>query len=134
MEPVGTNPLPRKGRSIKNVGVLLAVSTLLATRPRATVSQARATVIMARTPAAANQSSIPAVGRKPTATATTRTTATASRLWIMLPSTWPASTAGRQMDMVRNRSMMPSVISVATEMAVAVEAEATVSRMMAGVT
>ena len=32
--------------------------------------------------------------------------------------TWPDSTAAREMAMVRNRATMPSVMSVATEMAV----------------
>ena len=36
---VGTNPLPRKGSRIRIIGVLLAVSTLLATSPSATASQ-----------------------------------------------------------------------------------------------
>ena len=38
------------------------------------------------------------------------------------------------MAMVRNRSMMPSVMSLATPTAVAVALEATVSRMIAGET
>jgi len=32
MEEAGTKPLPRKGRRVRNMGVLLAVSTLLAAR------------------------------------------------------------------------------------------------------
>ena len=52
----------------------------------------------------------------------------------MLPRTWPVSTEEREMAMVRNRAMMPSVMSMATEIAVACAAAATVSRMMPGVT
>jgi hypothetical protein len=69
------------------MGVLLAVPTVLATTPRATPSQVRARVIMARKPTVASHSSAPAVGRNPTSSATPMTTATASRVWIMLPST-----------------------------------------------
>ena len=68
------------------------------------------------------------------ATAMPMTTATPSMLWIMLPRTWPVSTEERAMAMVRNRAMMPSVMSMATDIAVACAAAATVSRMMPGVT
>ena len=47
------------------MGRLLAVSTLLLTRPSATDSQVSAKVIIARTPIAAIQSTGPAVGRNP---------------------------------------------------------------------
>jgi hypothetical protein len=53
IESVGTNPLPRKGRSSRGMGRLLAASTLLLTRPQATVSQVMAKVIMARIPTVA---------------------------------------------------------------------------------
>ena len=46
------------------------------------------------------------------------TTARLNRAWITLPSTWPVSTDDRAMAMVRNRAMMPSVMSMATEIAV----------------
>src|SRR5674536_155237 len=36
---MGANPLLRKGSRVRNMGVLLAVSTLLAARPRAADSQ-----------------------------------------------------------------------------------------------
>ena len=39
-------------------------------------------------------------------------------VWIRLPSTWPVRTAPRAMAIVRNRSMMPSVMSIATDSAV----------------
>jgi hypothetical protein len=40
IESVGTKPLPRKGRNTRGWGRLLAASTVLATRPNATQSQA----------------------------------------------------------------------------------------------
>src|SRR5689334_11578862 len=43
-ELVGTNPLPRNGRRMRNIGELLAVSTLLADRPRPTHSHVTAKV------------------------------------------------------------------------------------------
>src|SRR5438034_10105805 len=63
MESVGTKPLPRNGSSSRNIGRLLAVSTLLLTRPRATDSQMSAKLIIARTPIAAIHSAGLAVGR-----------------------------------------------------------------------
>ena len=45
-----------------------------------------------------------------------------SRDWIMLPSTWPVSTQTRAIAMVRNRAMIPPVMSMATETAVEVAA------------
>ena len=52
------------------------------------------------------------------ARATPMTTTRLSAVWIMLPRTWPVSTEGRKMAIVRNRAMMPSVMSMATEIAV----------------
>ena len=57
IESVGTKPLPRNGRSIRNIGRLLAVSTVLATRPRPTESHVSASVRKTTRPAAASQSS-----------------------------------------------------------------------------
>ena len=37
-----------------------------------------------------------------------------SRVWMTLPTTWPVSSAKREIDMVRRRSTMPSVRSVQT--------------------
>ena len=113
---------------------MLAVSTLLLTRPQATENQMTAKVIMARTPTAASHSTGVAVGRKPTSRATPMTTTRLSMVWIMLPRTWPVSTEGRKIAMVRNRAMMPSVMSMATEIAVPWAAPATVIRRMPGVT
>ena len=53
---------------------------------------------------------------------------------MRLPITWPVSTAARAMAMVRKRSMMPSVMSIATEIAVPSAAEATVTIRMPGTT
>ena len=50
--------------------------------------------------------------------ATPMTTAMLSIVWIRLPTTWPVSTEARAIAMVRNRAMMPSVMSMATEIAV----------------
>jgi hypothetical protein len=132
IDSVGTNPLPRNGRRTRNIGVLLAVSTLLAASPSATDSQVIAKVIIARSPMAASHSSGPAVGRKPTSRATPRMVAILMNVWIPLPMTWPASTAVRLIAMVRNRAMMPEVMSIATNIAVPWAADATVSRRMPG--
>ena len=48
------------------------------------------------------------------------TSATLISVWIMAPSTWPVSTETRAIAMVRNRAMMPSVMSMLTAIAVAV--------------
>jgi hypothetical protein len=93
-----------------------------------------ATVIIARTPIAAIHSIGVAVGRKPTSTATPRTTARPSIAWTMLPRTCPVSTEGRKIAMVRNRAMTPSVMSMATDMAVPWAAPATVIRRIPGTT
>ena len=58
------------------------------------------------------------MGRNPMSSATPMTTAMPSIVWITLPTTCPVSTAAREMAMVRNRAMMPSVMSMATEIAV----------------
>jgi hypothetical protein len=90
IDSVGTNPLPSKGRSSRGMGRLLAASTVLETRPNATDSQVTARVMKASSSAAASHSTGVAVGRNPMATATARATTRASRVWSMLPRTWPA--------------------------------------------
>ena len=50
IESVGTNPLPRNGSRVSTIGRLLAVSTLLLTRPSATESQLKAKVASVRIP------------------------------------------------------------------------------------
>ena len=77
-----------------------------------------ARVSIANTPAAAIHSTGPAVGRKPSSSATPITAAAVSRLRIMLPATWPVSTDEREIAMVRNREKMPSLASVHTLIAV----------------
>jgi hypothetical protein len=52
---------------------------------------------------------------------------------MRLLKTWPASTAGRQIRIVLKRAMRPSVMSLATEMAVICAAPATVNRSIPGV-
>ena len=98
--------------------MLLAVSTLLAASPSAVASQISANANSASSPIAASQSSGSAVGRKPSAMATPRTTAMLTSVWMRLASTWPVSTAARAIAIVRNRSMMPLVMSIATTIAV----------------
>ena len=61
-------------------------------------------------------------------------TARAARVWIRLPSTWPVRTEARAMAMVRNRSMMPPVMSMATMIEVPWTAEATVTSSSPGTT
>lgn len=77
-----------------------------------------ASVKAASRPKAAIHSAAVAVGRNPTRTATPVTTARLSIVWSRLPTTCPVSTEAREIDMVRNRAMIPSVMSVATEIAV----------------
>jgi hypothetical protein len=134
IESVGTKPLPRNGRNTRGMGRLLAASTVLVTMPSVTDSQVSARVIIARTPIAAAHSTRPALGRNPMSTATAMTTARLSIVWIMLPRTWPGSTEGRKIAMVRNRATMPSVMSMATEIAVPVAPAATAIRRIPGVT
>ena len=62
------------------------------------------------------------------------TMASASIVWITLPTTWPASTDARAMSIVRNRAKMPSFMSIATEIAVPWAAPATVISRMPGTT
>ncbi len=82
----------------------------------------------------ASHAPTPAAGRKPTANATPITVARLNAAWITLPSTCPVSTETRAMCMVRNRAMMPSVMSIATEIEVPWTVEVMVIRMIAGTT
>src|SRR5215467_2353770 len=84
---VSTKPLPRNARMMSGVGALLADSTVLAARPRATDSQVRAKVNRTRMAAAASQSVTLVVERKPVSTATAVTAAMASTVWITAPPT-----------------------------------------------
>jgi hypothetical protein len=133
-ESVGTNPLPKKGSSVSGMGRLLAPSTVFVTRPIATASHTRANATAARNPAAASHSTAVASGRKPTSTATPRTTASWKRFCSTLPSTCPVRTDTRAIAMVRNRAMMPSLMSIATEIAVPCTALAMAMSRMPGVT
>ena len=100
--------------------------------PSATDSQETANAASTSRPAAASHSSGPVVERKPMSTATTMTIAIASIVWITLPMTWPVRTETRAMAIVRKRAMMPSVMSIATEIAVPWAAPATVISRMPG--
>ena len=55
-------------------------------------------------------------------------------VWMRLASTWPVSTALGAIGIVRNRSTMPPVMSIATTIAVPWTAAATVISRMPGVT
>ena len=57
-----------------------------------------------------------------------------ARVWIRLPSTCPVRTEARAMAIVRNRSMMPPVMSMATMIEVPWTAEATVISSSPGTT
>src|SRR5215469_4682109 len=134
IECVETKALPRNGRTMSGVGALLADSTVLAARPRATASQTRARVNRTRMPAAASQFVALVVARKPVSSAIAVTAAIPSTVWITAPPTWPASMLTRAIGIVRNLAMMPSVMSLAMETAVGVVAPTTVSARMPGVT
>nr|BFE75698.1 hypothetical protein GCM10020092_089990 [Actinoplanes digitatis] len=131
---MGTNPLPMKGSRTSGMSTLLAVSTLLLTWPRATANHTSANVTAARKPAVASHPPSPAVGRKPTSSATPITITRPSAAWIMLPSTCPVSTETRAMCMVRNRAMMPSVMSMAIEIEVPWTVDITVISRIVGTT
>ena len=93
-----------------------------------------AIAVSSSSPVAASHSSGPVVDRKPIRTATIMTRASAIIVWMTLPMTWPARTDVRAIDIVRKRAMIPSVISMATEMAVPWAAPATVIRRIPGTT
>ncbi|GAA2701340.1 hypothetical protein GCM10010412_099040 [Nonomuraea recticatena] len=129
---VGTKPLPSNGSSISGIGRLLAVATFLVTMASTTDSQVIAKVNMASTPTTPSQSGTEADGRAPISNATTVTTAIARNVCTIAPSTCPVSTETRAMAMVLNLAMMPSVMSMATEMAVPCAAPAILVIMMPG--
>jgi len=91
-------------------------------------------VIIARTATVATHSTGLALGRNPISSATPVTTARVSIVWIMLPRTWPVSTEGRKIAMVRKRATIPSVMSMATEIAVPVPPAATAISRIPGTT
>ncbi len=57
-----------------------------------------------------------------------------ARAWMRLARTWPVSTAERAIAMVRKRSTMPPVMSMATTIAVPWTAAARVISRTPGVT
>ena len=54
--------------------------------------------------------------------------------WMVLPSTCPASTAAREIAIVRNRAVMPSVMSIETVVAMPPAVPAIVTARMPGIT
>ncbi len=134
IDSVGTKPLLRKGRMIRNMGRLLAVSTLLVDIPSAIDSHVTARAVSSRMPIAATHSTGPVVVRKPINTATANTMARANIVWMMLPITWPVRTEVRVIAIVRKRAMIPAAMSIAIEMAVPCAAPATVTTRMPGTT
>jgi hypothetical protein len=75
MAAVGTKALLMKGRNSGISDRLFAPAGVLASSPKAIVSQVRARVSMTNTPVAASHSSGLAVGRNPSPTATPTTSA-----------------------------------------------------------
>jgi len=128
----GTNPLAIMGRIASGIGMLLAVSGAFAHRPMAADSQLSASESMARTPITPIHPAGEAVGRKPASSATPVTRATLIIVWIMLPGDVAVEHGGREIAMVRNLAMIPSLMSVQTDTAVATVADATVIMMMPG--
>ena len=129
---VGTKALLMNGRIIRNSGVLLAVSTLSAARPMPTVSQVSANAVRISSPIAPSQPSGPASERNPSRNTNAVTITTANAVLMTAPSTWPVSTDTRAMSIVRNRAMIPVVMSVAVEIAVPSATLATVMIRMPG--
>ena len=119
---------------MRNIGVLLAVSTLLAARPSAVASHTNAKENSASTPIAASHARGPAVGRKPRADGDADHDGDAGQGLDQAARTCPVRTAERAMAIVRNRSMMPPVMSMATTIAVPWTAAATVRSKIPGVT
>ncbi|SLJ82780.1 Uncharacterised protein [Mycobacteroides abscessus subsp. abscessus] len=74
------------------------------------------------------------MGRNPSATATTTTSPVVIMLRMTLSITCPVSIAERAMDMVRNRSTMPSATSVEMLTAVVEAPNPAQSRMIPGTT
>ena len=134
IDSVGTNPLPRNGSRNSGIGRLLAVSTLLLTSPSATASQMMAKLTSVSRASSAAQSATLALGSSPSARAMARTRTSASSVWIRLPTTWPVRTDTRAIAIVRKRAMMPSVMSIETEIATPWAAPTTASIRMPGVT
>ncbi len=130
---VGTKALLMKGSITRMSGVLLAVSTLFAARPIPTVSQVRENAMRISSPIAPSQPSRPASERNPSTNANAATITTAHPVLMTAPSTWPVSTATRAMFIVRNRAMIPVVMSVAVERAVPSATLVTVMSKMPGV-
>ena len=105
-----------------------------ASRPIAAASHDMARMKASRMPAAASQSSGPAVGRKPIASATASTSSVEARLRAALAATCPASTAAPPTSIARSRSMIPLVMSWLTLTAVVAELKPAHRRITPGTT
>lgn len=133
MVSTGTKPLPRKGSSMRIIGVFDADSTVRAAAPIATDSQVSITPNSAKKPVSASHPAVPAPGRKPSETATPSTAAAASSVCSTAPTTCPPSTATEATGMVRRRVTIPPVMSIATLIAVDCAMLAAVITSTAGV-
>lgn len=111
MVEVGTIPDPTSGSTISGNGPLLAEATVLAARPKARPRHARLTVMNASSPAAPSHSAGPALERKPSPKAIPMTTAMLTRVCSALATMRAMRMEGRKIAIVRNRSMMPAVMS-----------------------
>lgn len=111
-----------------------ADSTLPASSPSAAASQDRASTYSSSRPAAANHSGGEAVGRNPHTNAAANTTTAATALRATLATTCPVSTDDERIGSVCSRSIMPSCMSLATDIAVVEAPYPTHSRMMPGTT
>ena len=121
------------GRYMIGITMLLAPSGLFDTRPRATPSHVSEKHSSTRKPMARSQSVALAFGLKPASTATPSRSTTLAIDWITLPNTCPVSSEVREIAIVRNRAMMPSVRSVQTLIAVCAGPMARVMMTMPGV-
>ncbi|CAL9676602.1 hypothetical protein SUDANB176_07819 (plasmid) [Streptomyces sp. enrichment culture] len=112
---------------------MLATSGVGLASPSATVNQAIANDSSASSPTRPNHCIAEAAVSKPSRNAVPKTVASASAVWIIAPRTWPVSTETLATAMVRNRSMIPPVMSVATETAVLMDTLATAITKIPGV-
>lgn len=109
-------------------GLLLADSTVLEISPKPADSQVTAKATAVSSPAAASHSRGVAPERKPRARATPTTRTAQAMVWTTLPRTCPVMNEARVMSMVRNRLMMPSVMS--EQMAIEVDIDPAATPMM----
>ena len=97
--------------------MLLAPSTVCSPEPSATANQVRAKAASVSKPSSAEPVEGRRVRAEPDQHGEPTTRARLTSITITLPSTCPVSTAGRTIAIVRNLATMPSVMSMATEIA-----------------